>query len=185
MGLFDAMTTSVTGLQAQSYAMQNISGNIANAQTIAYKGINTNFEDLIPDDIPSQQVAGGVIASSMATNTVQGSIQSASVSTDMAINGDGFFTVQQVTGFSGNTPTFDGVDLYTRRGDFQLNAQGYLVNGAGYYLVGLPIDSDDRQSLGKHSSTPAVSKQFSAGECDDNNPICSEPSNISVDDIGQ
>jgi flagellar hook protein FlgE len=156
MGLFDAMTTSVTGLQAQSYSMQNISGNIANAQTIAYKGINTNFEDLIPDDIPSQQVAGGVIASSMATNTVQGSIQSASVSTDMAINGDGFFTVQQVTGFSGNTPTFGGVDLYTRRGDFQLNAQGYLVNGAGYYLVGLPIDS----TTGNPSGSTPVPLQF-------------------------
>jgi flagellar hook protein FlgE len=140
MGLFDAMTTAVTGLQAQSYAMQNISGNIANAQTTAYKGINTNFEDLIPDDIPSQQVAGGVVASSMATNTVQGAIQSATVGTDMAINGDGFFEVQKVTGFSGNTPIFSGVNLYTRRGDFQLNAQGYMVNGAGYYLMGLPID---------------------------------------------
>jgi len=62
MGLFDAMTTSVSGLQAQSFAMQNISGNIANSQTTAYKDITTNFTDLVPDNIPSQQVAGGVIA---------------------------------------------------------------------------------------------------------------------------
>ncbi|MGA7004877.1 MAG: flagellar basal body protein, partial [Pseudolabrys sp.] len=46
MGLFDALTTAVSGLQAQSFAMQNISGNIANSQTTAYKGIETNFEDL-------------------------------------------------------------------------------------------------------------------------------------------
>src|SRR5690349_14369800 len=106
MGLFDALTTAVTGLQAQSYAMQNISGNIANSQTTAYKGINTSFEDLIPDADPSKQTAGGVIASSSATNSVQGAIQSASIGTNMAINGDGYFIVQKVVGFSGNTPIF-------------------------------------------------------------------------------
>jgi flagellar hook protein FlgE len=156
MGLFDAMTTAVTGLQAQSYAMGNISGNIANAQTTAYKGINTNFEDLIPDDVPSKQIAGGVVASSMATNTVQGAIQSATVGTDMAINGDGFFEVQKVIGFSGNTPIFSGVNLYTRRGDFQLNAQGYMVNGAGYYLMGLPIDP----TTGSPTGSASVPLQF-------------------------
>ena len=140
MGLFDSMTTAVSGLQAQSYAMQNISGNIANSQTIAYKGINTSFEDLIPDDLPSKQIAGGVLASSRATNTIQGGIQSAQIGTDMAINGDGFFVVQKAVGFQGSTPIFSGVNLYTRRGDFEKNAQGYMVNGAGYFLVGLPID---------------------------------------------
>ncbi len=39
----------MSGLQSQSFAMQNISGNIANSQTIAYKAIDTNFVDLIPD----------------------------------------------------------------------------------------------------------------------------------------
>ena len=43
MGLFDALSSAVSGLQAQSFAMQNISGNIANSQTIAYKGIDTSF----------------------------------------------------------------------------------------------------------------------------------------------
>jgi flagellar hook protein FlgE len=148
MGLFDAMTTSVSGLQAQSFAMQNISGNIANSQTTAYKDITTNFADLVPDNIPSQQVAGGVLASSSANNTVQGAIQSASVGTDMAINGDGFFVVQKAVGFSANTPIFGGVNLYTRRGDFQKNAQGYMVNGAGYYLVGIPINPTTGNPIG-------------------------------------
>ena len=78
MGLFGALTSAVSGLQAQAFAMQNISGNIANAQTIAYKGINTNFEDLITGGgVAAQQAAGGVIASAIATNTDQGSIQAA------------------------------------------------------------------------------------------------------------
>ena len=141
MGLFDALTSAVSGLQAQSFAMQNISGNIANSQTTAYKGINTSFADLIPGDaVPDAQVAGGVIARSAATNTVQGAIQTSTSGTDMAINGDGFFVVQQPASFSGNAPVFGGVDGYTRRGDFQLNSDGYLVNGAGYYLEGIPID---------------------------------------------
>jgi flagellar hook protein FlgE len=141
MGLFSALTTSVGGLQAQSFAIQNISGNIANSQTIAYKDINTSFLDLVSAaSVPSQQVAGGVLAFSQATNNVQGAIQNASVSTDMAINGDGFFIVQPPLSFSGNTPIFGAVNSYTRRGDFEVNSQGYLVNGAGYYLCGLPID---------------------------------------------
>ena len=157
MGLFDALTAAVSGLQSQAFAMQNISGNIANSQTIAYKGINTSFEDLIPGvTVASQQVAGGVIASSVSTNTLQGQIQSATSSTAMAINGDGYFVVQAPTGFSGNTPLFGGVDSYTRRGDFQLNSQGYLVNGAGYYLEGLPIDP----STGNPVGTNATPLQF-------------------------
>jgi len=141
MGLFGALTSAVGGLQAQSFAIQNISGNIANSQTIAYKDIDTSFLDLVSSaSVPSQQVAGGVLAFSQATNNVQGAIQNATISTDMAINGDGYFSVQSPLSFSGNTPIFGGVNSYTRRGDFQLDAQGYLVNGAGYYLEGLPID---------------------------------------------
>ncbi len=140
MGIFGALSTAVTGMRAQSFALQNISGNIANSQTTAFKRIDTFFEDLIPESSISQQLAGNVIANSGATNTVQGDIQSAAVSTFMAINGQGYFVVEKPDGFNGNTPTFTGNNLYSRRGDFQLNQNGYLVNGAGYYLMGIPID---------------------------------------------
>src|ERR1700745_4466604 len=63
MGIFDALNTSVGGLQAQSFALQNISGNIANAQTTGFKGINTSFVDLVPEATnPDRQVSGGVTA---------------------------------------------------------------------------------------------------------------------------
>lgn len=141
MGIFGALTTAVTGMKAQSYALENVSGNIANSQTTAFKRIDTSFEDLIPDSDPSHQYAGSVMAGSRATNTVQGDIQSAAVSTFMAINGQGFFVVEKPDSFADNRPTFSGVDMYTRRGDFQTDQNGYLVNGAGYYLMGIPIDS--------------------------------------------
>src|SRR5215471_18476379 len=153
MGLFDALTTAVSGLQAQSFAMQNISGNIANSQTAAYKGIETSFEDLIPgDSVPTRQIAGGVIANSRATNNVQGTIQSTTSTTDMAVNGNGFFVVQAPTGFNGNQPLFGGIDSYTRRGDFQLDANGFLVNGAGYFLEGIPIDPTTGNPVGSVAS---------------------------------
>lgn len=141
MGIFDAMNTSVGGLQAQSYALQNISGNIANSSTTGYKGIGTSFVDLIPDSsVPSKQVAGGVTANAKATITTQGTISGSTVATNMAITGDGFFSIQKATGIVDNVPVFSGVTYYTRRGDFQLNANGNLVNGAGYYLMGVTVD---------------------------------------------
>src|SRR3979490_1623799 len=88
MGIFDALNTSVGGLQAQSFALQNISGNIANASTTGYKGIGTSFEDLIPQtSTPDRQVAGGVTAFAQATITTQGTVTTTTVATNMAING--------------------------------------------------------------------------------------------------
>jgi flagellar hook protein FlgE len=149
MGIFDALNTAVGGLQAQSFALQNISGNIANASTVGYKGIDTSFEDLIPDALtPNKQVAGGVTAFAQATITSQGTVSGSTVATNIAINGDGFFSVQQPTGISDNVPTFSGVTDYTRRGDFQVNANGNLVNGAGYYLMGVAVDPKTGNPLG-------------------------------------
>ena len=140
MGIFGALTTAVTGLRAQSFALENISSNIANSQTTAFKRVDTSFMDLIPDNPPSKQLAGTVVANARATNTVQGDFQSASIGTFMAINGSGFFVVQKPESFIDGRPTFSGSDLYTRRGDFQTDKDGFLVNGAGYYLMGIPVD---------------------------------------------
>jgi flagellar hook protein FlgE len=81
-----------------------------------------------------------VFATSVASNGVQGTIQNETVTTDMAINGSGYFVVTQPTGNSGTNPQFSGVNDYTRRGDFQEDSNGYMVNGAGYYLMGIPVN---------------------------------------------
>jgi flagellar hook protein FlgE len=149
MGIFDALNTAVGGLQSQSYALQNISGNIANASTIGYKGINTSFEDLVAQSsTPTSQVAGGVQSLSQQTITTAGTVSSSTVATNMAINGDGFFSVQKPTSIVDNQPVFNGVTDYTRAGDFQVNANGNLVNGAGYYLMGVTVDPKTGNPLG-------------------------------------
>src|SRR3979490_2126268 len=136
MGVFGALTTSGAGLKAESYALENISGNIANSQTTAFKRIDTSFLDLIPQTGNNTQLAGSVTANSRSTNTIQGSVQSAAVSTYMAINGDGFFAVQKPGSFTDNNPVFTGVDRSTRRGNFSIDNHGELANGAGFYLQG-------------------------------------------------
>jgi flagellar hook protein FlgE len=148
MGIFGALNTAVAGMRAQAFALENISGNIANSQTIGFKREDTSFVDLIPDGSPLKQVSGSVVANSRSTNNVQGDVQTAAIGTYMAINGNGYFVVEKPTGFTGSTPTFGGEQLYSRRGDFTPDRNGYLVNGAGYYLKGIPLDPVTGNPLG-------------------------------------
>jgi len=141
MGIYGALSTAVTGLRAQSFALENISGNIANSQTTGFKRIDTDFQDLIPDSPRKLQTAGSTLAVSRATNTSQGDVKSVSNTTYMAVNGSGFFVVEPAIGQSDGASLFAGASYYTRRGDFDVNKNGYLVNGSGYYLKGLPIDA--------------------------------------------
>ena len=155
MGIFGALTTAVTGMRAQSFALENISGNIANSQTTAFKRMDTSFVDLIPDEASSKQKSGNIVANARSTNTVQGDVQTYSIGTFMAINGDGYFVVEKPSSIADNRPVFSGIDLYTRRGDFQPDKSGFLVNGAGYYLMGIPVDSTTGNLVG---SVPQILK---------------------------
>lgn len=140
MGVFGAMTTAMSGLRAQSYALENISGNIANSRTTGFKRVDTSFVDLIPDTASNRELAGSVLARSSLTNSVQGDISSSSIATNVALNGDGFFIVAEKTGDLNGQPSFSQANLYTRRGDFDFDSNGYLVNGSGYFLKGLSVD---------------------------------------------
>jgi flagellar hook protein FlgE len=150
MGSFDALSSAISGLEAQSFALQNISGNIANAQTTAFKTTDTSFQDLLNAQFGDIQTSDEVQALS-TRNTAQGAVQSSDISTFMAIDGDGYFTVEQPTSTgSGGEPSFvNGNAAYTRRGDFQLDGNGYLVNGAGFYLMGTPLDASDGKAAGQ------------------------------------
>uniref|UniRef100_UPI003BAB5587 flagellar hook protein FlgE n=1 Tax=Stappia sp. TaxID=1870903 RepID=UPI003BAB5587 len=142
MGVFGALNAAVSGLTAQAYALENISGNIANASTTGYKRLDTSFSDLVGGGSGAQtgQIAGTVSASSRATNGLQGDLQQVDVNTYMAIQGSGYFVVQARAGEVDGRSIFTGNDLYTRRGDFEIDKEGRLVNKAGYYLMGQPID---------------------------------------------
>jgi fagellar hook-basal body proteins len=140
MGIYGALSSAVTGLRAQSHALENISGNIANSQTTGYKRMETSFLDLIPDAPLKSQVPGAVLAQSRGTNNIQGDIQTSSMETFIALNTSGFFVVEPKVGQSDGNSVFAGSNYFTRRGDFEIDKDGLLVNGAGYYLKGLKID---------------------------------------------
>lgn len=142
MGIFGAMTTAVAGLQAQSFALENISGNIANSQTTGYKRVDTSFSDIVISvgQSADRQLSGSVLAMSRPTNTLQGPISASAIDTHMAVSGDGYFQVQKKIGDSDGEAQFSGANVYTRRGDFVMDREGYLVNGAGNYLMAIPVD---------------------------------------------
>ena len=160
MGIYGALSTAVTGLRAQSFALENISGNIANSQTTGFKRIDTDFVDLIPDAALKRQTSGSVLAQSRSTNNVQGDVRGTSTDTNMAINGDGFFVVEPKIGQSDGVAVFGGASYYTRRGDFEMDKSGYLVNGAGYYLKGLPIDTSTGNVSGSVPQVLRITNSF-------------------------
>lgn len=161
MGIFGALTTAISGLRAQSLALQHISDNIANNQTVGFKRTETSFVDLVSgQSTPGRHEGGVVIANSRATNTVQGDIIASDQATHVAINGDGYFVVEKPTGVNDGNPVFQGIDQYSRRGDFSVNADGFLVNGAGYYLKALPVDPTTGNVSGTLPQTIQITRDF-------------------------
>ncbi len=139
--LFGALTVAVNGLNAQSQAIGNISDNLANTQTIGYKRVDTGFESLVTQSNLNVNDPGGVKATPIYQNSLQGGLQQSSSSTSLSISGDGFFAVKRAAASATGGTDFQNTDYFTRRGDFTLNRDGYLVNGSGYYLLGYKVDS--------------------------------------------
>jgi flagellar hook protein FlgE len=134
------MNTAISGLTAQSSAFGNIGDNVANSQTVGYKRVDTNFIDYLTTSTATQNDSGAVVATPDYVNNVQGTITQTDNPLGLAIAGQGFFAVSQQSGEVNNIPTFDQQQYYTRAGDFQMDKNGYLVNSAGNYLNGWPVD---------------------------------------------
>ncbi len=137
--LFAAMGVAVSGLNAQSQSIGNISDDLANAETTGYKSIGTSFSALVTASSATNNSPGGVTATPRYQNDVQGNISSTATITNLAISGQGFFTVTSASQSASGTTEFTGSAFYTRVGDFTLNKDGYMVNGSGYYLEGYTI----------------------------------------------
>ena len=140
MSLFGAMNTAISGLNAQSNAFGNISDNVANAETIGYKRVDTNFIDYLTTSNASVNAPGSVVARPDYVNNVQGTVTQSDNPLGLAIAGQGFFAVSQKTGEANSLPTFSPQKYYTRAGDFQMDKNGYLVNSANEALNGWPVD---------------------------------------------
>lgn len=124
----------LTGLEADSTALNTIANDLANMNTTAFKAQTTNFADLFYQQIGSTGAGdpilegAGVKVASNETSYTQGSINSTGNNTDVALDGNGFFVV-------GNG---QGAFELTRAGDFTQLANGNLVTTAGLQVMGYP-----------------------------------------------
>jgi flagellar hook protein FlgE len=124
----------LTGLEASSTALNTIANNLSNMNTTAFKSQNVSFSDLFYQQIGSNgagnplQVGAGTQVGSTETDFSQGSISETGNATDVALNGNGFFVVQN-----------GGQSEYTRDGDFSLSAAGALTTQSGQQVMGYPV----------------------------------------------
>ncbi|MGA2338938.1 MAG: flagellar hook protein FlgE [Terracidiphilus sp.] len=124
----------LTGLEADSTALNTIANDLSNMNTTAFKSESTNFSDLFYQQIGSTgsgdpiQVGAGVKVASNEISFTQGSINSTGNSTDVALNGSGFFVVSNGSG---------GYE-YSRAGNFSLDTNGNLVTSNGLNVMGYP-----------------------------------------------
>jgi flagellar hook protein FlgE len=154
MGIYGAINAAISGLSAQSRALENISGNVANSQTVGYKRLDTTFSEMVAGGGATQatQQSGTTTATSRATNSVAGPITQSQVDTYMAINGPGYFVVTQAADVVDGQTTFADTQYYSRAGDFERDDNGYLVNSSGYYLMGYPLDPLTGNAIGDSPS---------------------------------
>lgn len=141
MSITSALQIGVSGLQANSSRVQNISSNIANANTVGYR---RTFAEFVTQNTGSTQA--GVLTEVRADISANGNIMGTGRSTDLAVQGDGFFVVSR----NPNDPVESNYYM-TRAGSFTPDQDGNLRNSAGYFLSGFPTDATG--ATGSVSST--------------------------------
>ncbi len=138
MSIYGALFTGISGLNAMSDALSATSNNIANVNTVGYKTDNASFSTLLTTNGSTNTfAAGGVQAAKLQSISQQGQIQSGTASTDLAINGAGFF----ITTNSSDPVNNPGQTYYTRAGNFRPDGNGLLRNSSGLYLLGWTLDA--------------------------------------------
>ena len=124
----------LTGLEASSTSLDTIANNLSNMNTTAFKSQNTSFSDLFYQQVGDAgdgnplQVGAGVQVAATNTDFSQGSISETGNNSDVALNGNGFFVVQNS----------DGTTSYTRDGSFALSSSGALTTQGGAAVMGYP-----------------------------------------------
>ncbi|CAG37393.1 flagellar hook protein FlgE [Desulfotalea psychrophila] len=146
MGIGSALYTGVSGLNTNGQAMTVIGNNLANTNTIAYKGSRTMFSDLLSSSVTgsggTSQVGRGVGLSRVDNDFSQGTFESTSSGLDLAIEGNSFFLL---------SPSNDQSIHYSRAGSFKFNEGGYLVNPGGLRVQGIAYGADGELAGGDPS----------------------------------
>lgn len=159
-----ALWTGISGLNASSKELDVIANNLANTNTVGFKSSTTYFADVLSQSISggssgTLQVGRGVSVTEVQTQFSAGSFETTGVATDVAIDGDGFFMVNDA----------DGGTYFTRAGAFRLNSEGLLVDINGYAVQGKEIINGQPAgvlgniTLADVQSEPQVTTTFTIG----------------------
>ncbi|MEN6319152.1 MAG: flagellar hook protein FlgE [Syntrophaceae bacterium] len=157
-----ALYAGISGLNASAKEMDVIANNVANTNTVGYKGSTTYFADVLSQSISggssgSMQVGRGVMVTDVGTQFSSGSFETTESGTDVAIDGSGFFIVNDS----------DNASYYTRAGSFHLDNGGYLVDTNGYKVQGYNFFGSSTGvgdiSLNNVQSAPETTSTFSVG----------------------
>lgn len=145
--MFDALYVGATGLYAQQTNVDTVANNLANMNTTAFKKSRINFDDLVYRELSAQyagrdkalapvRVGSGTQVSTVSKMFTQGELIQSESPYDLAINGEGFFTVLMS----------DGSSAYGRSGTLQVNTDGLLALSNGLVLqpsISVPSDSQE------------------------------------------
>ncbi len=157
----------LSGLNASQSALQSVSSNLSNVNTDGYKDQNVTFSDIFAETgitngaLDPLQTGGGVATASTTSNFTTQAASATGISSNMALDGNGFFVVQQT----------NGTVAYSRAGDFTTNKAGQLVAPDGSLVLGYPAKNgvvDTAAPLGPLNTatglttTPVASTQFTA-----------------------
>lgn len=125
---------ALSGLNTASAGLRTTANNIANAATTGFRQSRAEFTEIVAAGAPTAGRAGmGVRASRIAQQHTQGNIRSTENGLDIALGGEGFFVLS------------DGASrLYTRAGEFSVDAEGYVVNAQDHRLQAYPVGSNGR-----------------------------------------
>ena len=125
---------ALSGLNAASADLKTTGNNIANAGTVGFKSSRTEFVDVFAvgyGSISKTAIGGGAKLSSVTQQFTQGNIDFTDNSLDLAMNGQGFFIVED-----------DGTRLLTRAGAFSVDRDGYVINSSGYRMQMFDLSRD-------------------------------------------
>ena len=145
MSLSSSLFSGISGLSTLGNAMQIIGDNIANVNTVGFKGSSFTFQDLLSQSVATlsgtSQVGRGTALGDITSTFQQGSFESTGNTTDLAIGGAGFFVLKE----AGTLNNF-----YSRAGNFSFDQNGYLTNPEGYIVQGWELDANgnDAGSIG-------------------------------------
>ncbi len=158
--MIGSLFAGISGLNANATALTVIGDNIANVNTMAYKGNRSSFANVLSQSLSGStgnDIGRGVEFWGTSPLWTQGSLENTGSATDLAINGKGFFIVNDPAGSS----------FYTRAGLFSLNGQGELVNPDDLIAQGYAIDASgnlgnltDISIPGERVSPPSITQNF-------------------------